>query len=444
MDEFKVFIVEDDPWYGRILHHHLSLNPDYEVTLFQDGKSVLENLYLAPNVICLDYGLPDISGDKLLTKIKKKSPHIPIIVISGQEDISVAVELLKIGARDYIIKGDNTKDLLWKSISNVRENVNLKHEVDDLKEQLQTKYSFDSIIGKSEPMQRVFTLMSKGIKSNINVSITGGTGTGKEVIAKAIHYNSARKKMPFVAINMASIPSNLLESELFGHEKGAFTGAISKKIGKFELAGNGTLFLDEMAEMDIDLQSKILRVMQEREFNRVGGSKNITLNARIISATHKNLIEEVQKGSFREDLYFRLMGLPIDLPPLRNRGEDILLLAEHFVDSYANENGLSGIHLSKKSKDKLLAYSFPGNVRELKAMIDLACVMMEGKTIHPEDLTFLNTKKDSMLSGEEKSLKEYNNEIISYYLNKYNNNVATVSKKLDIGKSTIYNFLNSE
>ena len=441
MENFKVFIVEDDPFYGRVLKHHLSLNPDYDVTLYVDGKSLLNDLHLNPNVVCMDFGLPDIKGDKLLEKIKATNSSICVIVISGQEEISVAVDLLKKGARDYIIKGDNTKDLLWKSIINVRENSVLKQEVESLKEQLEEKFSFDNIIGKSKAMQNVFSLINKALGSNINVSVFGETGTGKEVVAKAIHFNGSRKKMSFIPVNMAAIPKELLESELFGHEKGAFTGAITRKIGKFETANGGTLFLDEIAEMDINLQSKILRALQEREFTRVGGTTMIKFDARIIIATNKNIGEEVKEGRFREDLFYRLMGLSIDLPPLRNRDEDVITLANFFVDNFVKENNLSDLNLSKKAKDKLMRYNYPGNVRELKAIIDLACVMAEGKTIHEEDIKPNSLGKDSIYSDEEKSLKEYNNEIISHFMIKYDQNVVLVAKKLNIGKSTIYNLL---
>lgn len=259
MDSFKIFIVEDDPFYGRLLEHHLSLNPDYEVELFASGKACLQELYRKPDVVSIDYGLPDMNGDVLFNKIRAANSSVPVVIISGQEDIATAVDLLKKGARDYIVKDENTKDLLWRTIINIRENSELKQEVETLKIQLEEKFSFDSIIGNSKAMQGVYAMLKKAIKSNINVSITGETGTGKEVVAKAIHYNSDRSKQPFVAVNMAAIPENLLESELFGHEKGAFTGAVGRKPGKFEVAKEGTLFLDEIAEMDLALQSKILR-----------------------------------------------------------------------------------------------------------------------------------------------------------------------------------------
>jgi DNA-binding NtrC family response regulator len=442
MSALKIFIIEDDAWFGELLKHHLSLNPDYQLHLFKTAKDCLSNLHLRPDIICVDFGLPDMNGDVLLERIREYSKSIPVIVISGQEDISVAVNFLKSGARDYIIKDENTKDMLWNSILKISENIELKKEVEELKEQLEQKFSFEkTIIGQSDALKKTFVLIEKAIKSNINVSVTGETGTGKEVIAKAIHYNSDRKKKPFVAVNMAAIPTELIESELFGYEKGAFTGAQNKRIGKFEEANGGTIFLDEIAELDLNLQSKILRVLQEREIVRVGGNERVKIDARIITATHKNLLEEVKKGKFREDLFYRIIGLPIELPPLRNRGNDVLILAKYFVDEFSKENKIKALSISNSAKEKLLKYNYPGNVRELKSMMDLACVMSDGKEITENDVNFNDLKGDELFTTEEKSLKEYNNDIIRFYLKKYSHDVLEVAKRLEIGKSTIYNLL---
>ena len=441
MDTFKIFVVEDDPFYGKLLKHHLSLNPDYEVELFETAGACLEALYRKPDVVSVDYGLPDMNGAELFSRIREVNSSVPIVIISGQDDILTAVDLLKKGASDYIIKDDNTKNLLWKSILNIRENSNLKQEVETLKVQLEEKYSFDGIIGKSQAMQQVYAMLRKAVKSNINVSITGETGTGKEVIARAIHFNSDRSKRPFVAVNTAAIPENLLESELFGHEKGAFTGAVGRKAGKFEAAKDGTLFLDEIAEMDLTLQSKILRAIQEREFTRVGGNDVIPFRARLLTATHRDLEVQVRDGKFREDLYYRIMGLPIALPALRERGEDVLRLADFFVQQYTKENKAPSLKLNKSAKDKLLKYDFPGNVRELKAIIDLACVMTETNKIGAEDIIFSGLNSQAAYEYGEKTLREYTCEILQHYLNKYDNNVVKVANMLDMGKSTIYNML---
>jgi len=442
MNSCKIFIVEDDPWYGEILEYHISQNPDNRVTRYGTAKDCLGNLYREPDLICLDFTLPDMSGEELYRKIREVHKELPVIVISAQEKISVAVKLLKMGVSDYLVKDESTKELLWNSINRVKENLNLKQQVEQLKVELEQKFSFEkSLIGASDALKRIFQIMEKAVKTNINVSITGETGTGKEIVAKAIHYNSELRKKPFVAVNMAAIPRDLVESELFGYEKGAFTGANYRKIGKFEEANGGTIFLDEIAELDLSLQSKILRVLQEREVERLGSSEKVKLQVRLIIATHKNLLQEVQEGRFREDLYYRVLGLPIELPPLRERGNDILILAKHFAEEFSRQNRMGSLNITKEAKDKLLKYTYPGNVRELKAMIDLAAVLCENNEIRPEDIQINSPKVESSFIMEQKSLKEYTFDIIKYYLKKNNNDVMATAKVLEIGKSTIYKLM---
>jgi len=441
-DQFKIFIVEDDAWYSEILAYHLGLNPEYEIKQFNTGTECLNHLYQKPNVVTLDYSLPDIKGDEMLKRIKKESPETEIVIISGQEDVKTAVILLKQGAYDYIVKDEDTKERIWKTISNIKEHTGLKNEIRQLKEQISRKYDFSkSIIGQSAPMQRVFKLMQKAAKTNITVSITGETGTGKELVAKAIHFNSLRKKQPFVAVNVAAIPSELIESELFGHEKGAFTGAHARRIGKFEEAHKGTLFLDEIGEMSLNVQAKLLRALQEREIIRIGGNQKVKIDTRIIVATHRNLLEEVQKGNFREDLYYRLLGLPIELPPLRDRGNDLLILAKHFVESFCKENNIPQKTLSNEAKVKLCSYPFPGNVRELKAVMELAVVMADDDIIYDTDITINQSSHQADFLKQEMKLRDYTRNIVKYYLEKYNHDIVTVARKLDIGKSTIYRMI---
>lgn len=439
----KIFIVEDDIFFGQLLRHHMEANPDYEIHLFHNAKQCLSHLYLAPEVICLDFELPDLPGNILLKKIKETHPHVPIIIISGQDDIEVAIDFLKCGAQDYIVKNNHTKELLWNSILKVSENLVLKKEVQELKGELEKKYTFqNTIIGQSEAIQNVYKKLYKAASSTINVSITGETGTGKEVVAKAIHYNSTRKNKPFVAINMAAIPKELMESEFFGHEKGAFTGAVNRALGKFEQTNGGTLFLDEIAEMDINLQSKLLRAIQEREIIRVGGTERIKFDVRLITATHKNLALEVQQGNFRTDLYYRIIGLPVHLPPLRERGQDFLILSKYFMEQYRKENKSSTLSLSAGAIKKLSQYPFPGNIRELKSVIELACVMADQNEIRPEDLHFNAIEKDKIYFPDQgKTLKQYTQEIILQCLEKNNNDVLLTARNLDIGESTIYNML---
>jgi two-component system, NtrC family, response regulator AtoC len=430
--------------YQRMIRYLMELNPDHEVHVFATGQECLQQLNLKPDLITLDYSLPDMTGEEVLKKIKTFDQRIGVLILSGQQDISTAVKLLKQGAYDYITKDSETKDRLLNALDHFKHRHELEQEVDQLKEQLEIKYEFGNIIGDSQPMQRVFRLLEKAVRSNITVAINGETGTGKEVVAKAIHYNSGQAKGPFVAVNMGAIPSELLESELFGHEKGAFTGAINRKKGHFELSIGGTLFLDEIAEIDLSLQAKLLRALQEREIMRVGGLQPIPFDSRIIIATHKDLAEEVRAGRFREDLYYRLLGLNVNLPPLRERGNDILLMANVFLNDFCKESKIKQLVFSKEAKNTLLGYSYPGNVRELKATIELAAVMADDGKIMPEDIQFQSVRKEANFLGEEMTLEAYKRTIIHFFLNKYDQDVLLVARKLDVGKSTIYRMLKEE
>jgi len=365
-----------------------------------------------------------------------------VIILSGQQDIGTAVKLLREGAFDYLIKDSETKERLQNALANIKKQIRLKREVESLKAELVEKYDFSKhLIGQSPPMLQVYQRIERAANSNINISIQGESGTGKEVVAKSIHHHSVRQKGPFIALNMSAIPGELLESELFGYEKGAFTGAIARKKGQFELSNGGTLFLDEIADLGISMQAKLLRALQEREFIRVGGESPVPFDARLIVATHKNLAEEVQKGNFREDLYYRLLGLSIVLPPLRERGNDIILLAKSFLSNFARKQDTKPLELSKEAKTKLLAYPFPGNVRELMAVIELASVMAEGKSVSAEDIQFNSISKNPEFLNQERTLEEYKDQIIHFYLRKYGDNVQLVADKLNIGKSTIYRLL---
>ncbi|HNY07945.1 MAG TPA: sigma-54 dependent transcriptional regulator [Bacteroidales bacterium] len=442
---FTIFILEDDLIFAKIMAYHLSLNPDYEVEVFQDGKSLLANLYKNPSVITLDYNLPGMTGLEVLTKIREFNPDLPVVIVSGQQDISTAIELLKKGVYDYIIKDQDTKDRLWNITKNIRENLQLKQKISILEEEIGKKYEYQNLIkGDSPPIHRIFTLIEKAVRTNITVSITGETGTGKELVAKAIHYNSPRKKMPFVAVNVTAIPRELIESEMFGYEKGAFTGANARRIGKFEEANKGTLFLDEIADMDLNMQAKLLRALQEDEVIRIGSNQIIKLDVRVIVATNKNLAEEVKKKKFREDLYYRLLGLPIELPPLRERGHDIFLLARFFVDEFCRKNKMNKLTITSEALNKLKKYPWPGNVRELKAIMELAAVMTNSDVIDKEDINFSssNTLNDFLL--DETTLEEYNVRIIKHFLEKYDNKVRVVSKKLGIGKTTLYRMMQNK
>jgi DNA-binding NtrC family response regulator len=447
MDEkpFKIFVVEDDEWYNRLLVHNLSLNPDYVIESFTNGKDCLNNLDKNPDVVTLDYRLPDMQGLEILKSIKAENEEIQVILISEQDEIDVVVELLKYGAYDYIVKSRDIRERLLNTVQNIRNGVSLKKEIVSLRNEIKKKYSYqNTIVGNSPATKKIFDQIEKATRTNISVAITGETGTGKELVAKAIHYNSSRATKPFVAVNMAAIPKDLAESELFGHEKGAFTGANYRRIGKFEEANGGTLFLDEITEMDVSLQAKLLRALQEKEIVRVGNNKPVKTDCRIIVASNQNLQESVASGRFRQDLYYRLYGFPVELPPLRERGNDIIILAKHFIKSFCNENNLSLKTITQSAIDKLLSYPFPGNIRELKSVIELAITVTDTDEITGEEIYLGKNVMIGDYIEKEITLREYNINIVKKYLEKYDNNIKLVADKLDIGVATIYRMLKEE
>lgn len=441
----KIFIVEDDVIFGKSILYYLSLNPENEISLFTNGKDALAQRYQNPDLIILDYNLPGMNGMEVMQSFHNFNKNFPIIIISAQSNIRIAVNLLKEGAFDYIVKDPELKDRLWMAMEKVKKISGYEKKIDQLEAEVTKKFHVSNLlIGNSNKLKTIFALIEKATKTNINVSVTGETGTGKDLVAKAIHFNSDRGNGPFVAVNVSAIPSELIESELFGYEKGAFTGANARKIGKFEEASKGTLFLDEIGDMDLNMQSKILRVLQENELTRIGGNTVIKIDTRLIIATHKNLADLVRAGNFREDLYYRLLGLPIHIPPLRERDGDVLILARHFIDDFCKQNGLKTKGLSVKAQEKLKGYHFPGNVRELKSVSELATVLSNTDVIDVSDINFSSLGAVEDIFSTELTMKEYYNKIVWHFLKKYDNKVRVVAEKLDIGKSSIYNLLNEE
>lgn len=439
---FKIFVVEDNEWYNRLLVHFLNMNPEYEVKSFFNGKELLKQLHERPDVITLDYRLPDHKGSELLRRIREFDEAIEVVVISEQEDIQVAVDLLKEGAFDYLVKNEEIQQRLHNAIHKIREKAVLKKRIHTLEKEITTRYDFEKvIIGNSRAIRSVLELMEKAVRSNITVILTGETGTGKEVVAKAIHFHSPRSNRPFVPVNMSAIPSELFESEFFGFEKGAFTGAVARRKGKFEEADGGTLFLDEITETDINFQPKLLRALQEREITRIGSNEAVKFDCRVIVATNRDLQAELKSGRLRQDLYYRLFGLTIDLPPLRERNNDVLILARHFMDTYCEDNQIQARKLSDNAMAKLMSYPWPGNVRELKSVIELSIVMSSGDSIDASDIILGHPGILSEVTSEEMTLKEYNRRILKFYLIKYHNNIKLVASKLGIGQATIYRML---
>jgi two-component system, NtrC family, response regulator AtoC len=438
----KIFVVEDNEWYNKLLVYTLSLNPDYEVRSFFNARDFLNCLNESPDIVTLDYRLPDLSGLDVLKRIRQENDDVQVILISEQEDTDLVVTLLKMGAYDYITKSNDIKERLLNTIQNLTKDLSLKKEISTLRKEVQKKYSFrQTILGDSPAIKNVYELVEKALDTNITVIISGETGTGKELVAKAIHYNSKRKEKPFVAVNVPAIPSELIESELFGHEKGSFTGASFRRIGRFEEADGGTLFLDEIGEMEQNLQTKLLRVLQEKEIVRIGSNKPVKTDCRIIAATNKILKEEVKKGKFREDLYYRLLGLPIELPPLRERANDILILASHFIENFCMENNIPLKRLTAEAQKRLMNYSFPGNVRELKSLVELAVTLSVKEDIEASDFVLDPGEPFSVVSGDNLTLREYEMKILKATLKKFNNDINLTARKLDIGVSTIYRLL---
>jgi DNA-binding NtrC family response regulator len=383
-----IYVVEDNEFYANIIKQKLESYDHYQVSLFSNGTDFLNAIQSNPDIVVLDYNLPNENGIEILKRINTFNDSIQTILLSGQDKVEVVVDAFKNGAKSYIIKGDNALVELEQTVDNLENTTNLRKENDNLRELIIDRHRYDRIIGESGAIMKVLRLIQKVEKTNVLTLITGESGTGKELVASAIHYNSNRKNKPFVAVNVAAIPDDLLESELFGHERGAFTGADSKRIGKFEEANEGTIFLDEIGEMDILMQTKLLRVLQESKITRLGSNKEIPLNVRVIAATNKNLAQRVKEGKMREDLYYRLQGFLIHLPPLRERENDLLLLAKNMLKSFCDSNKIEQKTFSPEALKAMMKHPWHGNVRELKAFVERSVLISDGPVIEVEDLIF--------------------------------------------------------
>jgi two-component system NtrC family response regulator len=381
----SILIVDDEKNYLVVLKELLS-EENYEVITAENALQALEIFKESDlDLVLTDMRMPKIDGIELLESIRSINNEIPVIIMTAYATVEKAVKAMKKGAFDYVTKPFQNEELkitVRKAIDLYklkRENLNLRHEVS-------RKYQFGNIIGKSPVMLKLYEMIEKVAGTKATVLITGETGTGKELVAKAVHYNSPRKNNAFVSVNCAAIPETLLESELFGHEKGSFTGAIAMRKGRFELADGGTIFLDEIAEMPTALQAKLLRALQEMEFERVGGTKTLKIDVRVIAASNKDLKKEVEAGTLREDLYYRLNVMHLRLPPLRERPDDIPLLAAHFLQKYSQELGKGGLEISPAVMRGLYTRYWPGNVRELEHVIERAVILASGREITPADM----------------------------------------------------------
>ncbi len=415
-----VLIVDDE--VGTRESIKMILKHDYEVFLAKDAEEAfLQIREHSPDVILLDIILPDIDGLKVLEKIKGSDPDVIVIMITATKTIKTAVEAMKLGAYDYVTKPFDI-DELRLIINRALSNQALEKEVKYLRKEIDKSFNFGNIIGKSKAMENIFNMVRQIADSKSTVLIMGESGTGKELISRAIHYNCNRKNYPFVTINCAAIPETLIESELFGHERGAFTNAIEKKLGRFEIAHHGTLFLDEIGELSLNTQAKILRFLEEKEFNRVGGSKTIKVDVRLITATNRDLNQLMKKGGFREDLFYRINVVPIVIPPLREKKEDIPMLVDHFMKKFNSENNKKVKGFSKEAFEIMMNYDWPGNVRELENLIERVVNLTSNEYIQPNELPFslinipnINGLRESVLNGKVSFIKaeeEFEKEII--------------------------------
>jgi len=382
---FRILIVDDEKVQREILEGFL-VKQGYEAVAEENGPKALEKFRSgAFDLVLTDYRMPGMDGIQLLREVRRLNPEAVVAIMTAYGTVGTAVAAMKEGAYDYLTKPIDLDELLLL-IQRVEREVSLGQENRELKEQLREKFKVDFIVSASRRMEEALNLIGRVSQSPATVIILGESGTGKELIARAIHYSSARADKPFVKVNCAALPESLLESELFGHEKGAFTGAVARRIGRFEQADQGSIFLDEIGDLSPALQMKLLRVLQEKEFERLGSNQTIKSDVRVIAATNRNLEEAIKKGTFREDLYYRLNVVTISLPPLRERKEDIPLLMEHFLKKYNRENNKKVNSLSKEARDLLLRHEYPGNVRELENIIERAVVLCRGETLTTQDL----------------------------------------------------------
>lgn len=435
-------LVADDEYGIREFLYELFKN-DFEVILTEDGEQAVRKLdEEVIDIALLDMRMPGKTGLEVMEYVHTNELNTICIFITADRDIGHAVDAMKNGAYDYVTKPVDYQKLKL-IVRNAIEKRALEDKLNILEREFTPNYQFPNIIGESKAMKQVFARLENVLNNNSTVLIYGESGTGKEVIARAIHYNGVRKDMPFIPMDCASIPHSLIETELFGYEKGAFTGATKTTRGKFELADGGTLFLDEISNIDMEAQAKLLRVIQEREFIRIGGEKKISVDVRIISASNKNLKELISRNEFREDLYYRLNVIPINLPPLRERTEDIPLLVKHFLDRYC-DHYQKNVSINNNVMKILLNYRWPGNIRELENLLNRLVLIADSDTIRTTDLPEEIVAQKPQYSDSDNvfnrdiSLDALERMYISKLLNRHENNISTVSKILGITRKTLY------
>ena len=439
----RILLVDDDESLRRVTQFQLE-QAGYEVATAAGGAEALQALQRSPqDIVVTDLRMPGLSGLELLRKIRADYPEISVVIVTAFGTIETAVEAMKAGAYDYVTKPVNPAELVL-IIERALERQRLLEEVRTLRSNLDRKYGFENIIGRSERLLYVLDLAARAAQSDATVLIHGETGTGKELLAKAIHFNSPRRSKPFVTINCSAIPNDLLESELFGHLKGAFTGATAHKKGRVEMADGGTLFLDEIGELPPPLQAKLLRLLQQGEIEKVGAPAALQVDVRIVAATNRNLQRMVEDGAFREDLYYRLAVIPLEIPPLRERPEDIPDLVDHFFEQSCRKHGRTGLVLPRALISCFTGYRWPGNVRELENVIERLVVLARGREILAEDLPAeLRRARPAAqtdrieLSPQGISLEAIEKELILWALKKADWNQTRAAALLDLSRKTL-------
>jgi len=437
----EILVVDDDNGHRTMLKTLLS-GWGYRVYEADDGSKAIEWVRSRPfDLILMDIRMVKVSGLEALSVIKSMNPAIPVIIITAYSSVESAIEAMKKGAYEYLMKPLDFEEMHMK-MEQAMEHCRLKEENRILKEIIGEHFDTRNIIGKSPSMIRLLETTSKAAASDATVLITGESGTGKEMIAGAIHFNSTRENHPFIKLNCAAISEGLLESELFGHEKGAFTGAVRRREGRFSQAHRGSLFLDEISEMSMAMQAKLLRVIQEKEFTRVGGEEVLTVDVRIITATNRDLLAEVQQGNFREDLYYRLNVINLKVPPLRERREDIPLLAEHFLKMFSAKNDKAIKGFTPQAMDRLIRYRWPGNVREMMNAVESAVVLSDSEYISESDLSLLHAELPSLEAvapvSADLPLEEVEKTTILKTLEISGGNKSEAARKLGITRATLH------
>lgn len=441
---FKIFIVEDDPFYARLIQHHFGIFADCYTEIFLNGTELLQNLHRQPDIITLDYGLPDIEGVELLKKIKQYNAEISVVIVSGQNELTNAVNLFKAGAFDYVFKTPETMQHLLLIVEKLKEQLLKKREKKSMEKLLQQGYDLTKVYGRSVEVDKIISFVQSACLSSNPVLVQGEKGSGGVFIAKLIHYNSSQAKKPFAEHMLEYKEQKEIDAELFGFEKLYKADIQTRKKGKIDEANKGTLYIDEISNLGVDAQEMLLKLIQEKKFRRVGSSREVKANVRIIAFTKYNLLQKAEKGEFNKELYYALASLSIQLLPLRYRIEEVIPLAEYFVREHCEEMGIPHKIFSKSARKKLLNYSYPDNVSELRAIANQAVISSTGSIIDSENIILNDTRKNVFSCDMEYTLEQYNELIIKHYLNKHNNNVADVSKILNISKSTIYRLLKKE